>query len=78
MFMFQTLKMLPSHILGLNGELVGVLGFSVAGAVLLLLPFLDRPRPDGSHRAVWRYLALFALLYIVVLTFIGYTVDPTR
>ena len=41
MFMFQTLKYLPSHILGLEGEIVGILGFGLAGLVLLLIPFLD-------------------------------------
>ena len=78
MFMFQTLKVLPSRILGLNGELVGVAAFGIAGVVLLLLPFLDRPGPDGRHRPIWRYLALFALVYIVVLTYLGYTMDPTQ
>ena len=78
MFMFQTLKMLPSHILGLNGELVGVAGFGVAGVLLLVLPFLDKPLPNGRHHPAWRYLALFALVYIVVLTFLGYTIDPNR
>ena len=78
MFMFQTLKVLPSRILGLNGELVGVAGFGIAGVVLLLLPFLDRPGPDGRHRPIWRYLALVAMVYIVVLTYLGYTMDPTK
>jgi cytochrome b6 len=78
MFMFQTLKMLPSHILVLDGELVGVGSFGLAGLLLLLLPFLDRPRPDGSHRAIWRYLAFVALVFIVVMTYVGYTVDPSK
>jgi cytochrome b6 len=78
MFMFQTLKMLPSHILGIDGELVGVAGFGLAGVVLLVLPFLDRPDPHGRHRSIWRWLGVLALVYIVVLTYIGYTVDPTK
>ena len=31
MAMFQTLKLLPAHILGIEGELLGVLGFGVIG-----------------------------------------------
>ncbi len=31
MAMFQTLKLLPSHILGIEGELLGVLGFGLSG-----------------------------------------------
>ena len=36
MAMFQTLKLLPSHILGIEGELLGVLGFGLVGLVLVL------------------------------------------
>jgi cytochrome b6 len=78
MFMFQTLKMLPAHVLGINGELLGVLGFALAGVVLLILPFLDKPGPDGRYRRIWQVLGLLALAYIIVLTIIGYTVDPTQ
>ncbi|NIP79234.1 MAG: cytochrome bc complex cytochrome b subunit [Gemmatimonadetes bacterium] len=78
MFMFQTLKMLPGHILGIDGELVGVAGFGLAGGILLVLPFLDRPGPDGRYRRIWRWLGVLAMVYIVVLTYIGYTVDPTQ
>jgi cytochrome b6 len=78
MFMFQTLKVLPSHILGLDGELVGVAGFGIAGLVLLFLPFLDRPGPDGRHSPIWRWLAVLALVYIVVLTWLGYTADVNQ
>ncbi|MEZ4414139.1 MAG: cytochrome bc complex cytochrome b subunit [Gemmatimonadota bacterium] len=72
MFMFQTLKYLPATILGIEGELVGILGFGVLGAVLLLLPFLDRPRSDGSHHPMWTYGVYAVLAYIVLLTYLGY------
>ena len=78
MFMFQTLKMLPAQVLGINGELIGVAGFGLAGVVLLLLPFLDKPGPDGKYRKIWQWLGLLALVYIIVLTYIGYTVDPNQ
>ncbi len=77
MFMFETLKFLPSHILGVNGELVGVAGFGAAALVLLVMPFLDRPGADGRHRPIWRYVAVFALVYMLVLTYLGYAIDPT-
>ena len=49
MFMFQTLKYLPSHILGIEGEIVGIVGFGLGGLFLLLDP-VPRP-PDGAGRA---------------------------
>jgi quinol-cytochrome oxidoreductase complex cytochrome b subunit len=78
MFMFQTLRYLPPEILGIEGELVGVLAFGVLGLVLLFVPFLDRPKePGGRPGKLWTYLAFLALAYVLVLTYLGYTFDPT-
>jgi len=77
MFMFQSLKYLPPRILGIHGELVGVAGFGLAGLVLLLLPFLDWRAARGEPSRLWNWVAYGALLYIVVLTYLSYTVDPT-
>jgi cytochrome b6 len=79
MAMFQTLKFLPSHILGIEGELLGVLGFGIIGLILIGLPFLDR---DGVIRKQSsRLAAAFAVLLIVcsvILTYLGYTMSPTK
>ena len=50
--MFQTLKLLPSHILGLEGEVLGVVGFG-RGALLLAVPFLDRERPAAASEPLF-------------------------
>ena len=72
MFMFQSLKYLPAEILGIEGELVGVLGFGLLGVVLFFVPFLDRPDERGRHRSFWTWAVYGALVYIVVLTYLGY------
>jgi cytochrome b6 len=72
MFMFQTLKLLPSHILGINGELVGVAAFGLAGLVLAAIPFIDRGAARGQSSRLLTYVAYGALLYIIVLTAWGY------
>ena len=77
MFMFQTLKYLPSHILGISGELLGVAAFTVAGAVLVFVPFLVRPTPGAKPKRLWTYVAYGALAYVLVLTYLGYTANPT-
>jgi cytochrome b6 len=77
MFMFQTLKYLPAHILGLDGELLGVGAFGLAGVVLLLVPFLDRPKPGTKPKPFWTYVTYGALAYIIVLTYLGYTANPS-
>ena len=40
MFMFQTLKLLPAHILFIEGELLGVLFFGVAGFFWMIIPYI--------------------------------------
>jgi cytochrome b6 len=70
--MFQTLKLLPGHVLGLEGELVGVAGFGLAGLLLLLVPFLDRRAARGEPSPLFTALAAAALAYLVVFTLYGY------
>ncbi len=68
LFMYQTLRMLPGHILGLEGEKVGVVLFAAAGLVLLLVPFLDRwAQRERSHPAV-SILGAAALIFAMVMT----------
>lgn len=70
--MFHTLKLIPGHVLGIEGERLGVLGFGVAALVLLLVPMLDRRSSRGERSPLFTGLAIAALLYIVVFTIIGY------
>jgi cytochrome b6 len=77
-FMFQTLKYLPSYILGVEGEIVGVLGFGLGGLLLLLVPFLDRRAARGQPSRLVTGIGLAVILYMIVLTYLGYTVSATR
>lgn len=75
MFMFQTLKYLPAHILGIEGEIVGVLGFGLAACVLLLVPFLDRRREGKpSHPAfgLLKYVWIGIIAFMLLMTYLGY------
>jgi cytochrome b6 len=78
MFMFQTLKYLPSHILGLEGEVVGVMGFGLGGLALLLIPFLDRRAARGESSPMFTWIGILIIVYIIVLTYLGYAANPTR
>jgi cytochrome b6 len=79
MAMFQTLKLLPSHILGIEGELLGVLAFGLIGLILIAIPFLDRQAGVGkvSSRAAAAF-GLLLIVYSVILTYLGYTMSPTK
>ena len=70
--MFQVLKLLPAHILGLEGEMLGVVGFGLAAAVLLFLPVLDRGAGEGRSSKLVTVVGVAALTYLVVFTIYGY------
>src|SRR5436190_21154002 len=70
--MFHTLKLLPSHVLGFEGEQLGCIGFGIAALVLVLVPFLDRRASRGEPSPVFTALAIAALLYLVGFTIIGH------
>jgi cytochrome b6 len=76
MFMFQTLKYLPAHILGIEGEIVGILGFGLAGVLVFFIPFLDRRTARGQPSKLFTWIGIGIIVYILVLTYLGYTVDP--
>jgi quinol-cytochrome oxidoreductase complex cytochrome b subunit len=78
MFMFQTLKYLPSYILGIEGEVVGVVGFGLGGLFLLLIPLLDRRTARGEPSRMFTWIGIAIIAYMVVLTYLGYTVSPTK
>ncbi len=68
LFMYQTLKYLPSKVLFINSELLGLLGFGVAGAIWVLVPFLDYKNGFGRLTRFFTGLGIFALGFIVVMS----------
>jgi cytochrome b6 len=70
--MFHTLKLVPSHVLGFEGERLGVLGFGLAALVLVLVPFLDRRASRGERSPVFTTIAVLGLIYLVVFTIVGH------
>lgn len=71
-WMFQTLRMIPSHVLGMEGELVGILGIGVAAVLWVAAPFLDDPRGAGSRARMWTIFGVIAMIYIVSFTLLVY------
>ena len=69
---FHTLKLLPSHVLGVEGEQLGVMAFGMAAVFLILVPFLDRRASRGEPSRLFTVLAALALVYLVTFTIIGH------
>lgn len=72
LFMFQTLKYLPAHILWFEGEVVGILAFGLGGLVWLAVPFLDRVPGSRKLKLIFKVFGVAVIAYIAVLTVIGY------
>jgi quinol-cytochrome oxidoreductase complex cytochrome b subunit len=72
--MFQTLKMIPSKVWIIDGEVLGVLGCSLAGLLWLLLPFFESDKTPRTN--VWiTGLTIFALVYVIGMTVYGYVAN---
>ena len=74
LFMFQTLKYLPGKILVFDGEVLGILLFGLAGLLWTLVPFWDRKSARGERNRLINYVGLVVVLYIILLTIIGWMV----
>jgi len=72
-WMFQILKLLPGHVAGIEGELIGIIAISLAAVFWLLVPFIDRDVAgvgDGRSRraAVFTVIGWLAIAFIAALT----------
>jgi len=71
MFMFQSLKFLPGHILFIEGETFGVLFFGIAGLIWMLVPFIKIKNADFTKKII-SYLGIIAIVFIILMTALGY------
>jgi cytochrome b6 len=68
LFMFQTLKYLPSKVLFIDSELLGLMMFGLAGLVWILVPFIDYKAGFGRVSRFFTGLGIFVLGYIVMMS----------
>jgi cytochrome b6 len=72
LFMFQSLKYVPPRILFLDGEVLGIGLFGVAGLIWLLVPFWDRKSSRGLRGKEISYIGIGVVVYILVFTILGW------
>jgi quinol-cytochrome oxidoreductase complex cytochrome b subunit len=72
LFMFQTLKYIPGKILVFDGEVIGILLFSLGGLLWLTVPFWDRKSSRGERNKFINYIGIFVVFYIIILTIVGW------
>jgi quinol-cytochrome oxidoreductase complex cytochrome b subunit len=71
-FMFETLKVIPAHVLFIEGELFGILIFIIGGIIWFFVPFLDKRANKGERSRFWTYFGIGLLVYMVGMTIWGY------
>jgi len=71
-FMFTTLKIVPSHVFSIEGEVLAIFGFMIGGILLMLVPFLDRNAAKERRSPVFSFIGWIVFLYIVVMTALTY------
>jgi cytochrome b6 len=72
MFMFQTLKFIPAHVLFIEGEILGVLTFGLAGLIWMLVPFIKVKEKPKAKIQLMTLIGIFIVAFIVIMTLIGY------
>ena len=71
LFMYQALRMLPARVLFVEGEMLGVFVFVVAGAVLILVPFLDVWAVRERRHHLFTVAGVVAVLFVLAMTVLG-------
>ncbi len=72
LFMFQTLKMIPAQVWFIDGEVLGIVTFGIAGLLWMLVPFWDRKSARGEQNRTTTYIGIFVVGYIIILTILGW------
>lgn len=72
LFMFQVLKLLPAHVLTIEGEMFGALIFGAAMTLWIFIPFFDRKSQRGQKGRLFTYIGIFVLLFILFFTILGW------
>ncbi len=72
LFAFQILKYLPGQILGISGELVGIIFFGIAGLLWAIVPFWDRRINSKIKNKVILITGISVIGFITLFTFIAY------
>ncbi len=72
LFMFQTLKYIPASVFFVDGEVLGIVLFGVAGLLWMLVPLWDRRSARGERNRVITYVGLLVVGYVILFTILGW------
>ena len=70
---FQTLRMIPGRVFGIEGDLLGILGLGLGAGVWALVPFIDRTDGRGARARLWSLIGALVIVYVIVFTLLAYS-----
>ena len=71
LFMFKLLKLIPSHVLGIEGEHIGIIGLGLLGLLIFLVPFLDRNSAQNKRSPAFTVIGWVMVTGFIALTIWG-------
>jgi cytochrome b6 len=71
--LFETLRLFPSQLWGLDGEMLVNIGVGVFGLLLVLVPVIDRKAARGERSVLFQWVGVVTLCYLCVSIFLAYT-----
>jgi cytochrome b6 len=71
LFLFQTLKYIPSRVRLWEGDVVGILAFILGGLFWMLVPYLEKPLTRGRKSHLFTTIGIGVVAYIALLTLLS-------
>jgi cytochrome b6 len=71
-FMFTTLKVVPGHVLFIEGEVLVILALMVGALFWVLAPYIDRKAARGEKSPLFTWIGIAVAIYIAVFTALTY------
>jgi len=71
-FMFTTLRIIPPHILFIEGEILAIFGIIIGALFWMMIPYLDRNAAKEKKSPIFSFIGWVVFLYIAVMTVLTY------
>jgi cytochrome b6 len=72
LWVYQTLKILPTYVLGIEGETVGIVGLAFISIFVAFIPFLDIKSQRNELSPYFTLAGIACMCVFIICTAIGY------
>ena len=71
-FLSQSLKYIPSTVMGIDGEVVGITIIGMVASFFVAVPFLDRRAARGERSPLFTLIGVAVILFMITMTALAY------